>query len=99
MLRTDLTALRIMAAGIRNEATAIAAIDPIDLIAQVARAMPNSATGSAALGVTEPLLAALRRMSTHLNTFADTADHGATTYEETQHNLETQLGTYLHGTS
>ncbi|MTE13609.1 hypothetical protein [Nocardia aurantiaca] len=99
MLRADIMALRIMAAGIRAEADAITAIDPIDLIAKVGRAMPNSAIGAAAVTVGEPLLTVVRRLATHLRTFADTTDHGVTTYEATELALRTQLDGYLHSTS
>ncbi|WP_433565935.1 hypothetical protein ACQP1O_12280 [Nocardia sp. CA-151230] len=99
MLRADITALRIMAAGIHSEAAAISAIDPVDLIAKVGRAMPNSAIGAAAVTVGDPLLAALRRLATHLHTFADTTAHTATTYEANQLALETRLDGYLHGVS
>ncbi|MEC3914613.1 type VII secretion target [Nocardia sp. CDC160] len=98
MLRADIAALRIMAAGIRTEADAIAAIDPVDLIAQVAQSMPNSATGAAATGVCAPLRTALSRMATQLTTLADTTTHAATTYEQTEADLEHQLDSYLHPT-
>ncbi|MBL1078957.1 hypothetical protein JK358_31590 [Nocardia sp. 2] len=99
MLRADIEALRVMAAGVRVQAEAINGMDPVDLIAKVGRAMPNSATGSAAVDVSAPLLTALRRMAAELTTLADTTDRGATTYEETDRALSDQLDHYLHGTS
>ncbi|MVU77022.1 hypothetical protein GPX89_07145 [Nocardia sp. ET3-3] len=99
MLRADIAALRIMAAGIRNEADAIASIDPVAHLAQVAQAMPNSATGAAASTLAEPLLTALGRMTTQLNALADTTDHATATYEDAEQALKTQLDTYLHTTS
>ncbi|MEC3954038.1 hypothetical protein VMT65_13455 [Nocardia sp. CDC153] len=98
MLRADITALRIMAAGIRAEADAIAAIDPVDLIAKVAQSMPNSATGAAATGVCEPLRTALSRMADQLEAIADTTAHATTTYEQIEADLEHQLDSYLHPT-
>ncbi|WP_405492354.1 hypothetical protein [Nocardia sp. NBC_00511] len=95
MLRADLTALRIMAAGVRAQGEAISGIDPVDLIAKAGLAMPDSATGTACAGLGAPLLAALRRMAGGLNAFADAADHGATTYEDTTSALTAQLNRYL----
>ncbi|MFE3796038.1 hypothetical protein [Nocardia tengchongensis] len=99
MLRADITALRIMAAGIRGEAAAISGIDPVDLIAKVGLAMPNSAIGAAAVTIGEPLLASLRRMGEHLHSFADTSERCATTYEGTQLALAAELDGYLHTAS
>ncbi|MFI1916937.1 hypothetical protein [Nocardia sp. NPDC020380] len=96
MLRADLEALRIMAADLRGQADVIAGIDPIDLIAKVGRAMPNSAIATAAATADTPLSDAWRTLSTRLHTLADTTDHGVTTYEATDQALETQLDNYLH---
>ncbi|UFS96937.1 hypothetical protein [Nocardia huaxiensis] len=97
MLRADIEALRTLATGLRAQSGAINGIDPVDLIAQAGQAMPNSATGSAAVDVTAPLLTVLRRMADELNTLAATTDQGATTYEATDQALANQLDTYLHG--
>lgn len=99
MLRADLDALRVMAAGVRGEAGAISGIDPVDLCAIVGRAMPNSAIGSAAVGVGEPLLSALRGMAGRLRDLAETAEDGATTYENADEAFTEQLDGYLRGTS
>ncbi|GAB2552142.1 hypothetical protein [Nocardia heshunensis] len=99
LLRADVTALRIMAAGIRNEADTIAAVDPIDLIAKVARSMPNSALGSAAATVAEPVLATLHHLADHLHSLADATDQATATYEDTEQALKTQLDAYLHPTA
>ncbi len=99
MLRTDIEALRVMAAGVRGEADAIGGIDPVGLIATVGRAMPNSAIGSAAVELSEPLRTALRDMARQVRGFADAADHGATTYEALDQALTERLDGYLHGTS
>lgn len=96
MLRADLEALRSMAADLRGQADVIAGIDPIDLIAKVGRAMPNSAVGAAATGAAAPLSDAWHTMAARLHTLADTADHGVTTYESADQALETQLDNYLH---
>ncbi|WP_067546223.1 hypothetical protein [Nocardia crassostreae] len=98
MLRADVEALRVMAAGLRGEAAAIAAIDPVDQVAKVALAMPNSAIGSAAAGVGAPLLAVLRQMAGELTDLSEVTDHGATTYEAVAAELETRLDEYLTGT-
>lgn len=99
MLHTDLDALRIMAARIRNEADTITAIDPVALLAEAAGAMPNSAIGAAASGAGEPLRALLARMATRLETLAATTDSTARTYEATDHAYRTQLDDYLTGTA
>ncbi|WP_433593807.1 hypothetical protein [Nocardia sp. CA-145437] len=99
MLRADITALRVMAASLRGEADAVTNIDPVDLIAKVGQAMPNSAIGAAAVTVGEPLLASLGHMADRLSSFAAAADHGATTYEATQLALSAELDGYLHATS
>lgn len=97
ILHADLDALRIMAAGLRTEATTISGIDPVDLIAKVGRAMPNSALGAAADGVGAPLRSAVHAMAERLHDLADTADHGATTYEEVDRAFTEQLDGYLRG--
>ncbi|MGW3540208.1 hypothetical protein ACWDNI_06610 [Nocardia niigatensis] len=99
LLRADLTALRLMAAGIHSEAAAISAIDPVELIAKVGLAMPNSGIGTAAATVGDPLLALIRRLATHLHAFADATTHTAATYEATELALQAQLNGYLHGAS
>ncbi|MFC9996868.1 hypothetical protein [Nocardia sp. NPDC127526] len=97
ILRADVAALRVMAAGIRGESAAIAAIDPVDQVAKVARAMPNSAIGAAAVGIGEPLLTALRQLAGELSEVAAVADHGAVTYEAADEAFERQLDEYLTG--
>ncbi|MGW4247332.1 hypothetical protein [Nocardia sp. NPDC004722] len=99
MLRADITALRIMAAGIRAEADTIAAVDPIDLIATVARSMPNSALGTAASTVGVPIRGALHHLADRLHSLADATDQATTTYEDAEQTLETQLDAYLHPTA
>ncbi|NNH75776.1 hypothetical protein HLB23_39005 [Nocardia uniformis] len=97
ILRADLEALRVMAAGVRGEAGTISGIDPVDLVASVGRAMPNSAIGSAAVGVGEPLLSALHGMAERLRGMAEAAENGATTYENADRVFAEQLERYLHG--
>ncbi|MFE3189621.1 hypothetical protein ACFXHA_11480 [Nocardia sp. NPDC059240] len=99
MLHADLTALRIMAAGIRNEADTIATIDPVDLLAKVARSMPNSALGSAAATVAAPAVATLHHLADRLHSLADATDQASATYEATEQTLKTQLDAYLHPTA
>ncbi|WP_040810145.1 hypothetical protein [Nocardia concava] len=99
MLRADIVALRIMAAGIRNEADAIAVIDPVDQIAKVARSMPNSAIGAAAETVGEPLTATLGEMADQLHVLAEATDQAHATYEDTEQTLKAQLDSFLHAPS
>ncbi|WP_306365045.1 hypothetical protein [Nocardia sp. CC227C] len=99
MLRTDVEALRVMAAGVRGEADAIGGIDPVGLIATVGRAMPNSAIGSAAVELSEPLRTALRGMAGQVRGFAAAADSGATTYEALDQALTERLDGYLRAPS
>ncbi|WP_084522440.1 hypothetical protein [Nocardia inohanensis] len=99
MLHTDLDALRILAARVRNEADTITAIDPVALIAEAAGAMPNSAIGAAASGAGAPLRTLLHHMAGRLETMAATTESGTRTYEEADHAYRTQLDNYLTGTA
>ncbi|MET9486833.1 hypothetical protein [Nocardia sp. NPDC006630] len=97
MLRADVEALRAMAAAVRVEAETIAGIDPVDVIAKVGRAMPNSAIGAAAAGVREPLRSALGGMAARLVELAEVSEHGARSYAETDAAFTGQLDSYLQG--
>ncbi|WP_067573109.1 hypothetical protein [Nocardia acidivorans] len=97
MLRADLEALRVMAAAVRVEAETIAGIDPVDLIAKVARSMPNSAIGSAAAGAGEPIVAALRDLADRLTSLSGVVEHGVKSYEEVDAALGNQLDRYTRG--
>ncbi|AYF78266.1 hypothetical protein D7D52_35540 [Nocardia yunnanensis] len=99
MLRADIAALRIMAAGMRHEADAVASIDPVDLIARVARAMPNSALGAAAATLGDPLRSSVTRMGDCLRTLADGAERAHTTYADAERDLKNQIDSYLHPAS
>lgn len=97
ILRADFDALRIMAAGVRGQADAISGIDPVDLIAKVVQAMPDSAIGVAAAGVGEPLVSSLRQMADRLRALSALAEHGVRTYEDVDTAFQGELEKYLHG--
>ncbi|MEV6768527.1 UDP-glucose 4-epimerase [Nocardia sp. NPDC051030] len=95
MLQADINALRAMAAAIRAEADSIAVIDPVDLIARVGLAMPNSAIGTAAATAGAPLLSAYQGMGERLRALSDAADRSTTTYAEADREFADQLDEYL----
>lgn len=97
MLRVDVDALRVMAAGVRVQADVIGGIDPVDLIAEVGRAMPDSAIGVAAAGVAEPLVDTLRQLADRLRHMSDVAERGTRTYEEADAALAGEMEKYLRG--
>ncbi|WP_327145093.1 hypothetical protein [Nocardia sp. NBC_01327] len=97
MLRADVEALRVMAAAVRVEAETIAGIDPVDVLAKVGRAMPNSAIGAAVAGVGEPLRFAFAGMAERLVELAEVSEHGARGYAEIDAAFEGRLDSYLQG--
>ncbi|MFB7716971.1 hypothetical protein [Nocardia sp. NPDC056100] len=99
LLRADLDALRAMAAAVRVEAETIAAIDPVELIAKVGPAMPNSAIGTAAAGAGAPIAAALRELAERLTALSGVVEHGVKSYEEVDAALGAQLDSYMRGSS